>query len=57
MYSTHKGKSVVAKRFIKALKYKIYKYMALILRHVYIDNLLINTNIHIIAQSKWSMLM
>ena len=28
MYSTHKeGKSVVAERFIKTLKNKIYKYM------------------------------
>ena len=28
MYSTHnEGKSVVAERFIRTLKYKIYKYM------------------------------
>ena len=40
MYSTHnKGKSVVAERFIKTLKNKIYKYMTSILKNVYIDKL------------------
>ena len=35
MYSTHnEGKSVVAERFIRSLKNKIYKYM-----NVYIDKL------------------
>ena len=40
MYSTHKeGKSVVAKRFIRTLKNKIYKYMTSIPKNVYIDKL------------------
>ena len=40
MYSTHNdGKSVVAKRFIETLKNKIYKYMNLISKNVYIDKL------------------
>ena len=40
MYSIHnKGKSVVAERFIKTLKNKIYKYMTLISKNVYIDKL------------------
>ena len=40
MYSTHnEGKSVVAERFIRALKNKIYKYMTLISKNVYIDKL------------------
>ena len=40
MYSTNnKGKSVVAERFIKTLKNKIYKYMTSILKNVYIDKL------------------
>ena len=38
MYSTHnEGKSVVAKRFIRTLKSKIYKYMTSISKNVYID--------------------
>ena len=38
MYSTHnEGKSVVAERFIKTLKGKIYKYMTSISKNVYID--------------------
>ena len=38
MYSTHnEGKSVVAKRLIRTLKYKIYKYMTSITKNVYID--------------------
>ena len=38
MYSTHnKGKSVVAEKFIRTLKKKIYKYMVLISKNVYID--------------------
>ena len=37
-YSTHKeGKSVVAERFIRTLKNKIYQYMTSILKNVYID--------------------
>ena len=40
MYSTHNdGKSVIAKRFIRTLKNKIYKYMASISKSVYIDKL------------------
>ena len=40
MYSTYnKGKSVVAERFIKTLKGKIYKYMTSISKNVYIDKL------------------
>ena len=40
MYSTHNGeKSVVAERFIRTLKNKIYKYMTAIPKNVYIDKL------------------
>ena len=40
MYSTHnEGKSVVAERFIRTLKSKIYKYMTSISINVYIDKL------------------
>ena len=40
MYSTHnEGKSAVAKRFIRTLKKKIYKYMTSISKNVYIDKL------------------
>ena len=40
MYSTHnEGKSVVAKRFIRTLKSKIYKYMTSISKNEYIDKL------------------
>ena len=40
MYSTHnKGKSVVAERFIRTLKIKIYKYMTTVSKNVYIDKL------------------
>ena len=39
-YSTHnEGKSVVAKRFIRTLENKIYKYMTSILKNEYIDKL------------------
>ena len=39
MYSIHnKGKSVVAERFIRTLKNKIYKYITSISKHVYIVN-------------------
>ena len=38
MYSTHnKGKSVVAEKFIRTVKNKIYKYMTSISKNVYID--------------------
>ena len=40
MYSTNnEGKSVVAERFIRTLKTKIYKYMTAISKNVYIDKL------------------
>ena len=40
MYSTHnEGKSVVAERFIKTLKNKIYKYMTSVSKNVYIDKI------------------
>ena len=40
MYSTHnEGKSVVAERFIRTLKGKIYKYITSISKNVYIDKL------------------
>ena len=40
MYSSHnEGKSVVAERFIRTIKSKIYKYMASISKNVYIDKL------------------
>ena len=40
MYSTHNdGKSVVAERFIRTLKNKIYKYMTSISKNVHIDKL------------------
>ena len=41
IYSIHnEGKSVVAERFIKTLKNKIYKYMTSISKNVYIDKLI-----------------
>ena len=40
MYLTHnEGKSVVAERFIRTIKNKIYKYMTSISKNVYIDKL------------------
>ena len=40
MNSTHnEGKSVVAERFIRTLKSKIYKYMTSISKNVYVDKL------------------
>ena len=40
MYSTHnEGKSVVAERFIRTLRSKIYKYITPISKNVYIDKL------------------
>ena len=47
MYSTHnERKFVVAKRFIRTLKNKIYKYMTLVSKNVYIDKLneIVNKN-------------
>ena len=46
MYSTHnEEKSVIAERFIRTLKNKIYKYMTSISKNVYIDKLdnIVNT--------------
>ena len=40
MYSTrNEGKSVIAERFIRTLKNKIYKYMTAVSKTVYIDKL------------------
>ena len=40
MYSRHnEGKSVVAERFLKTLKNKIYKYMTALSKNVYINKL------------------
>ena len=40
MYSTHnEGKSIVAERFIRILKNKVYKYMTSVSKNVYIDKL------------------
>ena len=40
MYSTHnEGKSIVAERFIRTLKSKIYKHMTSVSKNVYIDKL------------------
>ena len=40
MYSIHnKGKSVIAERFIRTLKTKIYRYMTLVSKNVYIYKL------------------
>ena len=40
MYSIYnEGKSVVAERFIRTLKTKIYKYMTSVSKNVYIDKL------------------
>ena len=40
MYSIHnEGKSVIAERFIRTLKNKIYEYMTSILKYVYINQL------------------
>ena len=38
MYSTYnEGKSIVAKRFIRTLKSKIFKHMAVVSKNVYFD--------------------
>ena len=40
MYSTHnEGKYIVAERFIRTLKNKIYKYMTSVSNNVYINKL------------------
>ena len=61
MYSTHnEGKSVVAGKFIRIFKNKVYKYMTSVSKNVYIDktdDILINAILHIITQLKWNLLM
>ena len=61
MYSTNnEGKSVATERFIRTLKNKTYKYMTSISKNLYIgklNNIVNNTIIHIIAQSKWNLFM
>ena len=56
MYSmNNEGKSVIAERFIRTLKNKIYKYMTSVSKNVYIDKLddiVKNIIIHIITQLK-----
>ena len=58
MYSTrNEGKSVVAERFSGTLKNKIYIYMTLVSKNMYIDSVkiyfvLIDTIINITAQLK-----
>ena len=54
MYSTYnERKSVIAERFIRTIKNKIYKYMTSISKNVYIDKLAdMNTTMHIIEQLK-----
>ena len=48
MYSVHnEGKSVVAERFVRTLKTKIYKFMSLVSKNVYViklDNILYELN-------------
>ena len=40
MYATHnEGKSVVAERFIRTLRNRIYEYMTSIPKNVYLDKL------------------
>ena len=61
MYSTNnEEKSVVAQRYIRTLKNKIYKHMTSILKNIaYVDKVddIINTAILIIEQLKWNLLM
>ena len=61
MYSTNnEEKSVVAQRYIRTLKNKIYKHMTSILKNIaYVDKVddIINTTILIVEQLKWNLLM
>ena len=56
MYSTYnEGKSIVAERFIKALKNKIYKHMAAVSKNVYLDvldEMFVSTIAHFIGLLK-----
>ena len=59
MYSAHnEGKSVVAERFIKTIKSKIYKYMTSISKNVYIDKLdhMVDEGICLIGVKKYLLL-
>ena len=52
MYSTHnEGKSIVAERFLRTLKNRIYKHTTSISKNIYIhklDDIVNKTTIHII---------
>ena len=56
MYSTYnEGKSIVAERFIKALKNKIYKHMVAVSKNVYfdvLDEMFVSTIAHFIGLLK-----
>ena len=60
MYSAHnEGKSVVAERFIRTVKNKIYKYMTSVAKNVFIDkvdNIGNKYNNTYIETLKWSLL-
>ena len=60
MYSAHnEGKSVVAERFIRTVKNKIYKYMTSVAKNVFIDkvdNISNKYNNTYIETLKWSLL-
>ena len=62
MYSTNnEGKSVIAERFIRTLKNKIYKYMTSISKNVYIDKLddivnKYNNTYHSTIKIKWMLM-
>ena len=59
MYSTNnEGKSVVAERFIRTLKNKIYKHMTAVSKNVYIDvlnDIIDNYNNNSKKLLKWSL--
>ena len=61
MYSIHnEEESVVAERFIRTLKNKIYKYITSVSKKVYIDKLddiVMSIIIHIIEKLRWNLLM
>ena len=61
MYSIHnEGNFVVAERFIRTFKTKIYKYMTSVSKKVYIDkldNIVNEYNMHIMEKLKWSLLL
>ena len=56
MYSTHaEGKFVVGERFIRTLKYEIYKYMTSVSKMYILINQMVqlkNATVHIMAQLK-----